>query len=441
MAGTDEKQWLYGRGWNDQEFRDEKRLLTRYDLNQISIARPILFIRVCGHAAVVNTKGLQLIMSLPQTRDYLEQIDVEKGILTEASVKLCYNIMDPPSVEKIKEMILFAQKKLNSKGITSIESDNCLSLPGRDGKRIVAAHKQLDEEKKLTLRIREQASFTSFEEMKSFIDEGYRTGQGSDYYSIGPIKLYQDGSLGARTALLNEPYVDQEDNCGLMVHTAEDLQCCVDYAYQHNLQMLIHSIGDRSSHMVCTAYEKAIEKYGEKESRLAINHVQIVTPDLLERMSKNHILAYIQPVFVASDKAIVRELIGEEREKLSYCWQTMLNKGIHCCGSSDSPVEDYDVLAGIQIAVTRERLDEKGSGWYPNEKLTVKDALKLFTINNAYGSFSEHKKGSLQLDKLADLVILEQDIFEVDAHRIADIPIYSTIVGGKEVWKRSCVMV
>ena len=331
-------------------------------------------------------------------------------------------------------MITYSQQELNKKGITSIESDNFLSLPGRDGKRILEAHKQLDEENKLTVRIREQPSFTSFEDMKSFIDEGYRTGQGSDYYSIGPIKLYQDGSLGARTALLYEPYINKKDNCGFMVHTEEDLQNCVDYAYKYNMQILVHSIGDKSSDMVCAAYEKAIEKYGQKESRLAINHLQIVSPDLLDRMKKNNILAYIQPVFVASDKAITRELIDEEREKRSYCWNTMLKKGIHCCGSSDAPVEDYDVLSGIQIAVTRDRLDENSNGWYPNEKLTVKDAVKLFTINNAYGSFSENKKGSLELGKFADMVVLGQDIFTVETHEIANIPIYKTIVGGKEVW-------
>lgn len=465
LEGRGPSHWLYGRGWNDQKFTDEKRQLNRYDLDRISTTRPILFIRVCGHAAAVNSKALEIVLGLEDAKHYAEQIDAENGILREAAVKLCYNAMNEPTVEQIKEMILSAQADFNRRGITSVESDNFLSLPGRNRRRIVRAYEELDREGRLTVRIREQASFTTFEDMKEFIDDGYRTGQGSDYYSIGPIKLYEDGSLGARTALLNEPYSDEPADGalnsagpeggdspangggltssglargpkanGIMVHDEEDLQNCVDYAYEHNMQILIHSIGDRSSDIVCTAYENAIAKFGKKESRLAINHLQIVSEDLFDRMKKNDILAYIQPVFVASDQDVIRELIGEKREKLSYAWKTMMDKGLLCCGSSDSPVESYDVLTGIQIAVTRDRLGERTEGWHPEQKLSVRQAVRLFTINNAYGAFEEHKKGSLELGKLADLTVLDADPFQIDAHDIADIAVLRTVVGGKDVF-------
>ena len=435
MKDLDQSHWLYGRGWNHQNFSDEERFLTRHDLDKISTERPILFIRVCGHVAAVNTIAMEIVKGLPQTKDYLDQIDFENGILTEASVKLCYNAMNTPSVEEVKKYILAVQNDYNKRGITSIESDNFLSLPGRNRQNIVAAHRQLASEGLLTLRIREQASFTAFEDMKVFIDEGNRTGDGDGFYTIGPIKLYQDGSLGARTALMNEPYVNDGDNCGLMVHTKEDLQNCVDYAYDHGMQILVHTIGDKASDMVCDAYEEAISKYGKKENRLAINHLQIVSPDLIERMQKNDFLAYIQPVFVASDKAMVDKLVGEERSKLSYLWKSMVDAGLTCCGGSDSPVEDFDVLSGIQLAVTRDCLGENTEGWHPEEKLSVYEAVKLFTINNAYGAFEEKVKGSLELGKLADMVVLGEDIFEVDPHEIYKIPIMRTIVDGKEVWK------
>ena len=172
--------------------------------------------------------------------------------------------------------------------------------------------------------------------MKAFIDRGYRTGQGSDYYKIGPIKLYQDGSLGAKTALMNHPYLG-EDNCGIAVHDAADLQRCVDYAYSHDMQILIHAIGDKAADMVCTAYENTIEKFGKKEKRLAINHLQIVSDDLFDRMKANDILAFIQPIFVESDKKIIASLVGEEVAQRSYLWKTMLKKGLICCGGSDAP--------------------------------------------------------------------------------------------------------
>lgn len=240
--------------------------------------------------------------------------------------------------------------------------------------------------------------------------------------------------MGAETALLNQPYNSAPHTCGVMLHTAEDLQNCVDYAYKNGMQILIHSIGDRSSDMVCTAYENAIEAYGKKDRRLAINHLQVVSADLFDRMKKSDILAFIQPVFVASDKYVIREWIGEEREKWSYRWKTMMDKGLMCCGGSDSPVERFDVLEGIQVAVTRDCLDEMTQGWYPQQKLSLLQALKLFTVNNAYGAFEEEEKGSFELGKMADLVVLESDPFQVDAHHIADIAVLRTIVNGKDVY-------
>lgn len=430
----DSGQWLYGRGWNNLHFMDEKRMLNRFDLDRISTQIPILFIRVCGHAAAVNSRALEIVLALPGVEQYIEQIDTAQGILTEAAIKLCYNAMSKPTVEEIKELILCAQRDFNQCGITSVQSDNFLSLPGRDRRSIVQAFKELDREKRLTVRVYEQASFTSFDDMREFIDEGCRTGQGTGFYRIGPVKLYQDGSLGAKTALLYEPYSDGTDICGTMVHDEEDLQRCVDYAYDNDMQLLIHAIGDRASDMVCTAFERAIAAYGRKKSRLAINHLQIVSPHLFDRMKQSEILAFIQPIFVASDKDIIEQLIGPERAGRAYGWKTMMDHGLLCCGSSDSPVENYDILAGIQAAVTRTGLEEKSQGWRPEERLSVLEALRLFTINNAYGSFEEKEKGSLELGKAADFVVLGEDPFAVSQYQLAKIPVLRTIVEGRDVY-------
>lgn len=429
----DEESWLYGRGWNEQNFTDEKRVLTRYDLDKISTERPILFIRVCGHQAAVNTKAMKIVMGLEDTKNYIEQIDEEKGILTEASVKLCYNAMKEPSLKQIKDFILFAQKELNAHGITGVESDNFLSLPGRNSERIIKAYTELEEEGKLTVRVREQASFTAFEHMKEFIDRGHRTGDGGEYYTIGPVKLYEDGSLGAKTALMNEPYLG-EKTCGVLVHDIEDTDRLVDYAYKNDMQIIYHAIGDKAVDIVMDSYKKAIDKYGDKKLRLSINHLQVASKDIFDRMKESNILAYIQPVFVASDKKTITKLMGEEVAARSYLWKTMHNKGLMCCGGSDSPVESFDILENIQIAVTRDALDENTQGWHPDEKLTVLEAVKLFTINNAYGSFSEDRRGSLEIGKDADITILTEDIFSTCPHDISKIKIAKTIVAGREVY-------
>ncbi len=434
MKGDEPENWIYGRGWNEDNFTDEKRALNRFDLDKISTERPILFIRVCGHKAAVNTKGLEMVLGLKQTADYIDQIDQENGILTEASIKLCYDAMNEPTVENIKEMILFAQKDINARGITGVDSDNFLSLPGRKSAGIIKAYKELEKEGKLTLRVREQASFTAFEHMKAFIDAGYRSNDGGDYYKIGPVKLYQDGSLGARTALMNKPYVGTDDEYGIAVHDREDLENFVDYAYKNDMQMLIHAIGDKASDMICDAYIKAIEKYGRRDSRLAINHLQIVSNDLFDRMKEYGIMAFIQPVFVASDMDIVENIIGKEATDRSYMWKTMMDKGLVCCGGSDAPVENFDVLENIQIAVTRDKLGQVTEGWYPEQKLSVDEAVRLFTIGNAYEAFEEDIRGTLEIGKNADMTVLDRDIFEIEPHEISKVSVLKTIVGGREVY-------
>lgn len=430
---TVEDGWIYGRGWNENNFIDEKRSLNRFDLDKISTTRPILFIRTCGHAAAVNTKALNIVMSLREAENYIDQIDLDRGILTEASVKLCYNAMKEPTVEQLKEMIISAQADINMCGITAVETDDFLSLPGRNGERIMQAYRELEREGKLSLRVREQVPFTGFNDMKAFIDRGYRTGDGGEYYQIGPVKLYEDGSLGAKTALMNEPY-EGEENCGVAVHDEEELNNMIDYAYRNDMQILCHAIGDKASDMVCAAYEQAIKEHGQKERRLAINHLQVIGDHILDKMEKNHIMAYIQPVFVASDKNIVEQLIGEKRAKNSYMWKTMMNKGIMCCGGSDAPVERFSVLENIQIAVTRDCLNERSGGWHPEEKLSVEEAVRLFTINNAYAAFSEKRRGSLEIGKDADMVVLSEDIFKTEPHHISEIKVLRTIVGGRTVY-------
>lgn len=431
--GLEEGAWLYGRGWDQNRFTDEPRFLTKDDLDRISTEVPILFIRNCGHIAAVNTLGLEKVLASKGIDAYLSQIDTEQGLLTEASVKACYNVMSAPSVSRIKEFILGSLPDFAEHGITTVGSDNFLSLPGRDPYAIMQAFHELEEEGALTLRVQEQASFTNCDDLRVFLGKGHHTGEGSALYNIGPVKLFQDGSLGARTALMNEPY-DGTDTCGTMVHPEEELQELVDVAYENGNGLLIHTIGDKASDMVMDAYEKAIQKYGKKEARLAINHLQLVSEDLFDRMKSYDILAFIQPVFVASDKAMVTGLVGEERAGRSYAWKTMKDKGLVLCGGSDAPVESFDVLENVEIALTRDRIGECTEGWHPWEKLSIDEAMRAFTIDNACGMGMETCIGSLEIGKLADFTVLGADPYGADPHEIHKIPVERTIVDGKEVY-------
>ena len=299
-------KWMYGRGWNEESFDGEKRPLTRFDLDRISREIPILFIRVCGHKAAVNTKALKIIMDLEQTKDYIEQIDQENGILTEASVKLCYNAMQEPTVEEIKDMILTAQRDINAAGITGVETDNFLSLPGRNSERIMKAYRELEEEGLLTLRIREQASFTAYDHMKEFIDKGYRTGDGGEYYTIGPVKLYEDGSLGARTALMNSPSLGTDTYGTAVLHPEKS----VDAEFKDTLQRIAKNTNrfeyGETPDAESLAQTEALLAFCARAGIEVTAFLPPYAPSVWQRMQETEQYGYISATFAALETMFAR---------------------------------------------------------------------------------------------------------------------------------------
>ena len=431
-----EGKWLFGRGWNHEMFEDEKRFLTRQDLDKISTKIPIIFIRVCGHIAAANSLATELMLQHPKAKENMHKIDPEQGLFKENALKLSYDIMASPSQEEIEDMILYGVERMNKAGLTTVQTDDFLSLPGRDWRRISAAYLHLEEQGKLNMRINNQASFMNPTDLKEFLDSGLYKECTGDRFKISAIKIFQDGSLGARTALLREDYADSPGESGVMLHDQDELNEMVSMAHDAGLSAVTHCIGDRATEMMINAVEYAVTKNPRPDHRHGIIHLQITDIPLLERLKKLGMIAMVQPVFCGGDMDIVGPRVGKERESTSYLWKTLLKMGIRSSGGSDAPVEDFDVLDNIQIGVTREKLTGgPENGWMPQERLSIDEALSMFSYEAAYASFDENVKGTVEAGKYADLVVLDQDICEVDPHTIKDIRVMLTMCGGKVVYE------
>jgi predicted amidohydrolase YtcJ len=428
-------KWIYGRGWNHEYFT-EKRYPLRKELDEVSTEIPIIAVRVCGHIGVCNTCALEKIRALPEFAGQEDNLDYETGLVKENVAQLFYHILDKQSIEYLKELIKLGVKNLNKCGITGCQCDDFSSMPKADWRYIMQGYKELEAEGELNARIYEQCLFMDIDSFREFLDAGNRTGDGKEFFKIGPLKLLSDGSLGARTAALEEPYIGT-DSRGIAAFTQQQLDDLLELAQKNDMQIAVHCIGDRGMNMTLDALEKAQKKYPREDCRHGIVHVQISSYDILDRMARDKVIAYIQPVFVPTDMDIVEERIGRERMKGTYAWNTMVKLGIPTVGGSDAPIESFDVIDNIYFAVTREKKNGfPAGGWMPEEKVSVWDAVKMFTVNPSYSCFNEKNSGTLAEGKYADIVVLSDDIFKAEPHAIKDISVLMTLIGGKTVYTK-----
>lgn len=430
--------WVRGAGWNQDYFIGDKVFPTKYDLDKISLDHPIVVTRTCGHVAVVNSKALEVLGIKKGTAQVegghfdLDENGEPTGIFRENALAIVYNAIPNPGINEIKEMITNAIEQLNKCGITSVGTDDFGALPGKDYNKIIEAYLELKNEGLLNIRVYQQYLIPEIDNLKGFLNKGYKTGWGDENFKIGPLKLLLDGSLGARTAVLNEPYTDNPSTSGILTATQEELDEIVDFAHNNGNQIAIHGIGDKAMYMAFESIEKTLNKNPKKDHRHGIVHAQITDEYLLNKFKDLEAIAYIQPIFLDYDWKMVKSRIGEEREKTSYNWKTMVDMGTHIACGSDSPVDSFNVMYGIYEAVTRK--DLKGNpegGWLPEQGLTVEEALYGYTMGGAYASFEEDIKGSIEEGKLADMVVLSDNIFEIDPHKIKDVNVEMTIFNGK----------
>jgi len=427
---------LWGRGWNQDYFNDEKRLIHRYDLDRITTQFPVVFSRACGHVASCNSKALELLnLNKDMTVDggaigFDEQGDFD-GVFYENAIKILEQLKTPVTSDSVIHHLKLAAQAANACGITSVQTNDF--LVGSKMSEIVEEGYQRYVLDNPTVRIRHQICFTNIEAFHQRISQGYFPAVSHPFNQYGPLKIFTDGSLGARTALLKQPYHDDLSTYGLACMSIEQIDDFVSTAHQNHIQVVAHAIGDAAIEHVLHSYARFSDS--SNPLRHAIIHCQITDEPQLHRFKEHNILALVQPIFLHYDLHIVKSRVGEALAKTSYAFNTMEQLGVEVAYSSDAPVEPFNVISGIHCAVNRQDLhDFPIGGFNPDECVDVATAIDSYTIKGAYASFEENIKGRLWPGYMADLVILSQDIFSVPKDQIKFVEIEKTMVNGQFVY-------
>jgi predicted amidohydrolase YtcJ len=279
---------------------------------------------------------------------------------------------------------------------------------------------------------------TPLSQWKRLADEIAAHGHGNDWLRIGGLKGFVDGSLGSHTAAFLEPYSDEPASRGLLVNRAQDLREWTAAADKAGLHVVVHAIGDRAIRLQLDAFEQAAKENGPRDRRFRIEHAQHIHPDDIRRFADLGVIASMQPYHAIDDGRWANPLIGSMRAKTTYAFRSLLDCGARIAFGSDWFVAPPTPLEGIYAAVTRRTLDGKNpDGWVPEQKISVEEALRAYTIDAAYAGFADQNTGSLTVGKLADLVVLDHDITNIPPHQIRDARVNLTLVGGEIVFRNA----
>ena len=425
-------EWVLGHGWNHNEWSVAGDWPTASELDSIAPNNPVYLTAKSLHAAWANISAFNLAGITNDTsnpKDGAIQRDHSgraTGILLETAMQSVNAVIPEASIREIETAIEKAQPILWKMGLTGIHDF--------DRRNAFRALQNLRANGKLKLRVNKNIPVESVEHAHAL---GLRTGFGDEWLWIGSVKAFMDGALGPHTAAMFQPYVNEPENRGILNMDSEELFEHCRRAADVGLSMTVHAIGDRANHEVLNAFEQ-LRKY-EKEKGLPhlrhrIEHVQVLHPDDAPRLAQLNVIASMQPIHAPSDMFAADRFWGD-RSVLAYAWRTQLNFGAPLAFGSDAPVESPNPFLGLHAAVTRRRADESPSaaGWYPEQKLTLAEALSAYTVGAAYAANAEHRLGKLAENYLADLIVLDQDIFSIDPNELLTMSAAATMINGEWV--------
>ncbi|HHX92255.1 MAG TPA: amidohydrolase [Clostridiales bacterium] len=436
-----EGSWVEGRGWNETYY-PEGRMPNRHDLDRISEDHMIALGRSCSYICVVNTKTLKELgyYDNPPVAEVgsveLGEDGHPTGVFVGEATHLIYSRIPTLGVAGTKEAVLAACREYVTAGITSVDTDDFELTRAGTFREILQAYFEMDAAGELPLRVRLMLYLPTRELLDDFLTLGHKSGDGSPFFRIGSFKLIGDGSLGTRQAALFEPYADDHSEMGEINQSQEALSALMRRAFEGGLDLVGDGMGDRGIYMLLKAYEPLVRENPGKDLRFCIDHSQITTEGLIEEYSRLGVVGGCELVFVASDIDIVEQRVGVHRASLSYNWKRFYDEDVIVTAGSDSPVEHFNPIDGIHAAVNRLNWDgQPEGGWIPEQKLSVDEAVRAFTIGSAYAAREEDVKGTLEVGKYADAVVLSEDIFTVDPAKINEAKAVMTFVDGKVAYE------
>ncbi|MEE9187464.1 MAG: amidohydrolase, partial [Bacteroidota bacterium] len=351
------------------------------------------------------------------------------GIFIDNAIDLLTPIIPEYSSDELKEAGRFASRFCAQVGLTSVQ-DMGANL------REIEALKELVREVDFPVRLYASVEGSDTASWRFYLQHGKEVGLADNKLTIRSLKLYVDGALGSRGAALIDSYSDEPGNRGLTRTSEDELQRRCREALEGGFQVCTHAIGDRGNHIVLNVYEEILQERRTDDHRFRVEHVQVLHPDDIPRFRELNVLPSMQPTHCTSDMYWAVDRVGPDRIEGAYVWRSLLDSGVIIPGGSDFPVENPNPLWGIYAAVTRQ--DHQGwpeGGWYPEERMTIEEAIRSFTIWAAFAAFEEEMKGSIEPGKLADLVVLSNDIVTIDPDEILSTEVLMTMVGGSWVYR------
>lgn len=436
--------WLEGEGWNQDFFTEgEKRFPSRADLDAVSPDVPMMVMRACFHIGVLNTAALEQIGLTRETAARyggLAEVGPHgepTGIIKESLLDDTKAQISSLTLGTMKQIIVAAQQQVLAQGITSLQSDDVGYTPKADYNLLFRAFAELEQEGRLHIRLAEQCLLQKPPLIRQFFDDGYDDRWGSRFFRPSCIKLLADGSLGARTAAMRQPYRDDETARGLEMFRQDELNELVLTAHRHDMPVAIHAIGDRAIEMALDAIENAQRLCPQFRPRHGIVHCQITDQALLRRFRALDVLAFVQPIFIDYDMNICEERIGKSLTSTSYAFRTLFENGVHLSFGTDCPVEKFDTMPNIYCAVTRQNVTGQSKrAFLPQEAMSVEQAVRAYTVEGAYASGEEDLKGTITPGKLADFIVLDRDIFQIDPEEILQATVLQTWVEGQKRYQK-----
>ncbi|UCC39219.1 MAG: amidohydrolase [Candidatus Aminicenantes bacterium] len=406
---------------------------TKEDLDKVSLDNPVVIRRVDGHSVWINGLALRQSGITRRTKDPFGGEIIRNpttseptGILKEAATRMV-KVKGPRIQSTLEQDIERAMNHAVQLGLTGVHTSSSLEE--------IEIYKKLDEEGRLTLRI---YAWLPIKKIDEYIEKGIKRGQGNDMVKVGFLKVYIDGTISSATALMFEPFSDEPSKSGLAQYEEEEFYALVEKAHRNGYQVGIHAIGDKGIHWALNAIEQAQRKHGKKGLRHRIEHSSIIHPQDIKRFHELGVIASMQPTHCTTDLSYCERRFGRERSERVYIWKTLLENRAVLAFGTDWAVEPLDPMRGLYSCVTRKSIefDYPEEGWFAEQRLSIAEAIRYYTLGSAYASFEEDIKGSLREGTLADMVVLSKDLFTAETKEILTVQVLYTILGGKIVYQR-----
>jgi len=427
-------EWIMGGDWDETKWTPAS-LPTHEMIDAVTPNNPVAVSRYDGHMVLANAIALQLagitakISDPPGGSIVRDGKRNPTGALKDAAMDALFKVIPPLSHDQRMHAVKRALAHAASLGVTSVQDMNPEFAD-------IAVYSELVEKGELTTRIYAAPLITQVDDLTKI---GIRHAFGTPYLRIGAVKGYADGSLGSATAYFFAPFVDQLQNHGLLsdeMHPVSLMRDRMMRADSSGLQLCTHAIGDQGISIILDIYAEIEKAHGPADRRWRIEHAQHMAAKDFDRFDSLHVIASMQPYHAIDDGRWAESRIGRDRASRTYAFRTFLDHGVRLAFGTDWSVAPLNPMLGVYAAVTRATLDGKNpDGWFPEQKLTVAETVSAYTLGSAYAEFQDQEKGSISIGKLADMVILSDDIFSIQPEKIKEVKALRTFVGGKLVWE------